>query len=133
VHRRDGVGDPPAVGLLGEVGRRAGRDALERHRAVQERRQQDHPGRVPVATHGVEDLKSGEARHLDVEHRHVGRELRDRRQRGQPVANFGDELELRTLTNRAHDRLPKQRVVVGDEDAHAGSSHRKRRYRGTLL
>jgi hypothetical protein len=117
--RGDRVGDRIALGVLAQVRRRAGRDGLEHQRSVEEGREDRDSGGKTGALHRASHFEPVHVRHLQVDHRHVRRELAHEVERLAPGARLAHELEVRALAHRAHDRLPEERVVVGDDNASA--------------
>ena len=49
----------------------------------------------------------------------VGPEVADPLERLAPVAGLADQLEVGPVVDRAHDPLPVDRVIVGDQHGHA--------------
>ena len=78
------------------------------------------PSRRIAAQH----LGAVEPRHADVEHRDLGARARwILLERLAPVGGLADQLEVGALVDRAHDPLPVDRVVVGDQDGDGGPAH----------
>ena len=70
--------------------------------------------------HGVGDADAVDLGQAQIDAGDVGRELADLLERLAPVADLGDQLELGPGAHGAHDALPEERVVVGDDHAEPG-------------
>ena len=118
--RDDRLADLLARGLLREIALGAGGDGLVGELGLHEgREEQDLGRRGPSRRIADEHLGAVEPGHADVEHGDLGAERLDLLQRLAPVGGLADQLEVGALVDRAHDPLPVDRVVVGDEDRDA--------------
>ena len=106
--------------VLREIARRARLERPVDELVVGERREQQHARREAVARDGVRDSDAVDLGQAEIDAGDVGQELADLLERLAAVADLRHELELRPGSNGAHDALPEERVVVGDDHSEPG-------------
>ena len=116
-HRADRVTDLAAVGVLGDVARRAQAQALVDVVALRVDGQDEHRARQPalLPVELGQDRVRGQPRHPQVQHRDVRRDFTDALQRLLPVPSGRDELEVAGALDRRRQAVEVDRMVVGDE------------------
>src|SRR5262249_55309005 len=70
---------------------------------------------------GAHDVDPGAAGHLHVEEDEIGRERADRVDGGVAAVGGADDLDAALVCEQVGDALPRERLIVDDEDANQSS------------
>ena len=83
---------------------------------------------VRCASSGIAG-RLGRARHVEVEHEHVGPVRGDHPPRGVDLAGLGDDRQALLGVEQHAQARPHDRVVVGEDEPDLTLTHGPRRYR----
>ena len=84
--------------------------------------ERDHAHARMVAAQARDGGDPVEARHMQVDHHRVGRQLVRELDRGEPVGGRAHDCQLRLTLDQRRERLEERLVVVGEENPDHGCS-----------